>query len=121
MTSNLRDIGAESDFEGGRPYRMDVDGRALVVVRKGDTFYAVRDTCAHQGARLSNGRVGGTTLPCEPGSPVLYGRCGEVLTCPWHGWEYDLTTGQTLADPRGARVRSYPAWLEGARVFVELK
>ena len=121
MTSDVHDIGAASDFEAGRPYRVEVDGRALVVVRKGDAFYALRDTCAHQGARLSNGKVGGTALPCEPGSPVLYGRSGEVLTCPWHGWEYDLATGQTLADPYRARVRCYPAKLQGDRVVVELR
>ena len=121
MRFEVHDIGAASDFETGRAYSVKVDDRTLVVVRKGEAFYAMRDRCAHQGARLSNGRVGGTPLPCLPGSPVPYGRRGEILVCPWHGWEYDLKTGRALSAPDRARVRCYPARLEGDRVVVGLR
>jgi hypothetical protein len=44
------------------------------------------------------GKISGTTLP----SPVYeydYGREGCILRCPWHGWEFDLKTGEHLVDP----------------------
>jgi 3-phenylpropionate/trans-cinnamate dioxygenase ferredoxin subunit len=119
-TSTVHDIGAIADFVPGKPYRVEVAGQALAVVRKGDRFYALRDRCLHQGARLSNGRVGGTPLPCKPGEAIGYGRTGEILTCPWHGWEYDVCTGRSLANPEKVRVRTYPVRVEGGRVLVDL-
>ena len=121
MTSNGHDIGALKDFDCGRPYRVEVGGRALVVVRRDDDrLYALRDTCPHQGARLSDGRVGGTSLACKPGEVIEYGRIGEILTCPWHGWEYDLCTGQSLINPQRVRVAAYPVRVESGRVLVDL-
>ena len=48
-----------------------------------------------------------------------WGREGEILACPWHGWEFDLLTGQALADPRD-RLRLYPVTVEDGTVFVLL-
>jgi nitrite reductase/ring-hydroxylating ferredoxin subunit len=118
MTSNGHDIGNVADFDSGRPYRVDVNGRALVVVRRGQEFFAIRDVCPHQGARLSDGRVSGTTLECRPGEEIPFGRYGEILICPWHGWEYDLQSGQSLFDPQGVRVASYSVSIQDDRVIV---
>jgi 3-phenylpropionate/trans-cinnamate dioxygenase ferredoxin subunit len=41
-------------------------------------------------------------------------RDGEILRCPWHGWEFDLTTGQSVFLPEGVRVKSYPVGVEQA-------
>ena len=120
MPSSARDVGAAASFEDGRPRRVELDGRALVVVRRADRFFALRDTCPHQGARLSDGRVGGTALKCMPGEGIPYGRAGEILTCPWHGWEFDLCSGRSLTNPLQVRVRAYPAWVEAGRVLVDL-
>lgn len=119
MISQTHDIGAAADFAQGDLRRVEVGGRGLVVLRRGDEFFALRDICPHQGARLSAGQLGGTPLPCRPGEEVTYGRQGEVLTCPWHGWEFDVRTGQALANPQ-ARVRSYPVRRAGERLLVEL-
>jgi len=120
MTSNACDIGAVADFENGRPSRVEVDGRALVIVRQDERFYALRDVCVHQGARLSNGKVGGTSPPCLPGEEIEYGRIGEILTCPWHGWEYDICTGQSLINPQKVRVATYAVRVEDGRGFVDM-
>ena len=119
MTSRAHDIGAATDFAPGSLHRVEVEGRGLVVLRRGEEFFALRDVCPHQGARLSAGQLGGTPLPCRPGEEIAYGRVGEVLTCPWHGWELDLRTGQALANPQ-ARVRAYPVRRAGERLLVEL-
>jgi len=119
MASRAHDIGAAADFAPGLLRRVEVEGRALVVLRRGEEFVALRDLCPHQGAPLSAGELGGTPLPCRPGEPIQYGRMGEVLTCPWHGWEFDVGTGRALAHPQ-ARVRVYPVRREGGRLWVEL-
>jgi 3-phenylpropionate/trans-cinnamate dioxygenase ferredoxin subunit len=43
----------------------------------------------------------------KPYQPVLQ-REGEILRCPWHGWEFDLTTGRSVFMPAEVRVKSYP-------------
>ena len=119
MTSRSHDLGAAVDFAPGRLCRVEVEGRALLILRQGEEVFALRDLCPHQGAPLSAGQVGGTPLPCRPGEEMVYGRVGEVLTCPWHGWEFDLRTGQALANPK-ARVRVYPVRQAGDRLLIEL-
>jgi 3-phenylpropionate/trans-cinnamate dioxygenase ferredoxin subunit len=59
-------------------------------------------------------------LPCLPGQEIDIEREGEILVCPWHGWEFDLATGCSLLDPERVRVRAYPARLEGGRVLVDM-
>jgi 3-phenylpropionate/trans-cinnamate dioxygenase ferredoxin subunit len=41
-----------------------------------------------------------------------YTRRGEILRCPWHGWEFDIKTGQSWFDPQRTRVRTYPVAVE---------
>lgn len=120
MTLLAHDIGAVEDFACGRPYRIEVNGKALVVVRRGGQFYALRNICPHQGASLSDGHVGGVALAAKPGEAISYDRVGEILTCPWHGWEFDLCTGRSLISPDRVRVRTYPVRIENDRVLVEL-
>ena len=43
----------------------------------------------------------------EPGH-YRYSRKGEIIRCPWHGWEFDVRTGQSFCDPSKISVRSYP-------------
>ena len=99
MSSRTFDIGPAEAFPIGEPRRVAVNGRALAVVRQPNAIYAARDVCPHQGARLSDGHATGTALPCLPGEEIVFGKVGEILVCPWHGWEYDLRTGRSLIDP----------------------
>ena len=66
---------------------------------------AYRNVCPHAGAPVCQGKVCGTTLPGGVGEYLL-GREGEILRCPWHGWEFDLLTGGHLVDER-VKLRSY--------------
>ncbi len=120
MALKTVDIGSISDFEPGRPRRVNAGGRALMVVRRGLRFFALRDICPHQGAPLSAGKVDGTALPCRPGEEISFGRLGEVLTCPWHGWQFELATGRALIEPERYRVRVYPVRVAGSRVIVQM-
>ena len=71
----------------------------------GGHFFAYRNVCPHAGAPVCVGRVGGTTLPSAVGEYV-WGRDGEILRCPWHGWEFDLLTGEHLVDAT-LKLRAY--------------
>ncbi|HVL84491.1 MAG TPA: Rieske 2Fe-2S domain-containing protein [Pseudonocardia sp.] len=99
-------VGRVSEIPPGSRRIVEVDGRSIGVFNVGGRFYALRNICPHQGAPLCLGSVGGTAVPSRPGEYV-WAREGEILTCPWHGWEFDLTTGRSVFNPHRTRVRSY--------------
>ena len=85
----------------------EIDGRSIGVFNVKGTFYALRNICPHQGGPLCEGRLSGFVMADKPGGAYTYARRGEILRCPWHGWEFDVTTGQSWVDPVSTRTRSY--------------
>jgi 3-phenylpropionate/trans-cinnamate dioxygenase ferredoxin subunit len=102
---------------GGRKI-VEVEGRSIGLFNLHGTFVAVLNVCPHQLAPVCRGRLGGTTLPSPPGA-LRWGREGEILACPWHGWEFDLLTGTALADGR-RHLRLFPVTVEDETVFITL-
>jgi nitrite reductase (NADH) small subunit len=97
---------------------LEVEGRSVGIFNVHGTFVAVLNVCPHELAPVCLGRLGGTTLPSPPGE-FRWGREGEILACPWHGWEFDLCTGRALADPR-RHLRLYAVSVEEGTIFIEL-
>lgn len=85
---------------------VEVAGRSIGVFNLQGEFFAIRNRCPHQGGPLCQGRAAGLVASSAPGE-YSYTRPGEIIRCPWHGWEYDLKTGQSWFDPRSVRVRAY--------------
>ncbi len=95
---------------GGRKI-VEVAGRSIGLFNIGGQFFALRNSCPHQGGPLCNGRLTGFITATVPGE-YSYTRSGEMLRCPWHGWEFDIKTGQSWFDPAQMRVRSYQVTVE---------
>jgi nitrite reductase/ring-hydroxylating ferredoxin subunit len=104
-------VGAVADFPPGKGHSVDVDGRSVAVFNVDGRFYALRDVCPHQGAPLSMGPIVGNLSATEPGC-YRYDAGQKRVRCPWHGWEYDLASGQSSFDPKRNRVRSFPVRVE---------
>ena len=100
------------------PIRVEVGGKALCLVRVDDEFFALLDRCPHGGAQLSGGRMAGTV---ESDGPGHYRPCrnDEMLRCPWHGWEFDLKTGQSWSDPKSTRARAVKTSAVGGEDLVK--
>src|SRR5215211_2888462 len=96
---------------GGRKI-VEIAGRSIGVFNLGGEFFALRNRCPHQGGPLCAGSLGGLVSSPGPGE-YHYSRAGEIVRCPWHGWEFDIRTGQSWCDPARVRVRSYPVTVEG--------
>jgi nitrite reductase/ring-hydroxylating ferredoxin subunit len=96
---------------GGRKI-VEVAGRSIGVFNLNGEFFALRNRCPHQGGPLCAGSLGGLIVSSGPGE-YHYSRAGEMLRCPWHGWEFDIRTGQSWFDPARVRVRSYQVTVEG--------
>ena len=111
-------VARTADISPGECRIVEIKRLSVGVFNVNGEYVAVLNVCPHELAPVCRGRVSGTTLPSPPGE-YRWGRDGEILSCPWHGWEFDLLTGQALADPR-VRVRRYPTEVDEETVFVVL-
>jgi nitrite reductase (NADH) small subunit len=104
-------IGTVAELPPGSRKIVEVEGRSVGVFNVGGTYYALRNSCPHQAGPLCQGSVKGMSTSTGPGH-YDYVREGEILRCPWHGWEFDLTNGRSIFNPHRVRVRSYQVTVE---------
>lgn len=100
-----------ADIPPGQRLIVTINGRSIGIFNVAGRFYAVRNSCPHQGGELCLGSLVGLATAERPGQ-ISYTREGEILRCPWHGWEFDLATGRSVFDPSRTRVKSYPVEVE---------
>jgi nitrite reductase (NADH) small subunit len=93
-------IAKVSELQPGRGMTVTVGDKKIAVFNVNGTFYAIDDTCLHRGGPLGEGELEGC-----------------IVTCPWHGWKYDVTTGVSTINP-AARVACYGTRIEGDEVQV---
>jgi 3-phenylpropionate/trans-cinnamate dioxygenase ferredoxin subunit len=108
---NRYNVGRVGDIPDGGRRLVEIGGRSIGVFNVGGRFFALRNRCAHQGGPLCQGRVFGRLDSERPGE-YRYEDGRYLLECPWHGWEFDMSTGQSWFDPQRTRVRRYPVSVE---------
>jgi nitrite reductase/ring-hydroxylating ferredoxin subunit len=91
-----------SEVPPGTVRELQVEGKAIAMANVDGRVYAINNTCLHRGGPLGQGLLE-----------------GKVLTCPWHGWQFDATNGRALQNPAAA-VDCYPTEVRGGDVFVDL-
>jgi nitrite reductase/ring-hydroxylating ferredoxin subunit len=91
-------VGKVSDFANGDRKILDVNGKSIGVFRVDDQFYALRNRCPHQFGPLCAGTLAPRAVSASPGE-VRMDPGPPLIACPWHGWEYDLATGQSFMGP----------------------
>ena len=96
-------VAETKDVPPGTAMAVDLEGRKIALFNSGGAYYAIDDTCTHRGGPLSQGEVEGT-----------------VVTCPWHGATYDITTGNVLGPPAAVGVGRYDVRVDGDDVKVEI-
>lgn len=85
--------------------------RSIGVFNVKGSYYAIRNKCPHAGGPMCEGVISGLARSDEPGTYDYIMR-GEIIRCPWHGWEYEIATGQSWFDPGKTRVAAYPTAVE---------
>ena len=93
-------VAVTREIPPGSGKTVEVGDKPIAVFNCDGTFYAIDDTCPHQGGPLGEGEVDGT-----------------VVTCPWHEWRYDLRTGVNT-DDAACKVTAYAVKVEGEDVLV---
>jgi nitrite reductase/ring-hydroxylating ferredoxin subunit len=92
-----------STLSPGRGMELSLAGKAVALFNVGGAFHAIANTCIHRGGPLGQGFVE-----------------GQVVTCPWHAWQYDVTTGENVVN-RTVKVASYPVKVEDGQVLVKVE
>ncbi len=99
-------VGSVDDFPASGRQLVHVKGRPIVIFRLGEEWFALSNTCPHQGGSLCEGYLVGLIEAKQP-AQYTYSRGGEIIRCPWHGWEFDIRTGLSRCEPKNLFVRQY--------------
>jgi len=94
-------VAAASDVPPGTARELMADDQVVALFNVDGEFYALDGVCPHAGGPLGEGTLRGT-----------------VVTCPWHGWQFDVKTGENCLNRRMLHKR-FPVKVEGPDVFVE--
>jgi nitrite reductase/ring-hydroxylating ferredoxin subunit len=92
------------DIPDGSRVIVDVGGRSIGIFNVAGRYYGMLNRCPHKAAELCRGDVLDLVVSDEPGEFRLDSGV-KLLVCPWHGWQYDLATGQSWSDPGSGRAR----------------
>jgi 3-phenylpropionate/trans-cinnamate dioxygenase ferredoxin subunit len=111
-------VARAAEIPPGARKLVKVGTRDIVVFNVGGELFALSDKCPHKGGSLSRGRLTGVVSSTAPGT-YQYTRPGEIVRCPWHGWEFDVRTGRSWCDPKRVRLLNYAVTVEPGAKLVE--
>lgn len=103
-----------------RIHRVEIEGRPIGIIRTRTSVHAIGNSCPHQGGPMCFGKVTGTMLPSAP-DEYVYGRDGLVVQCPWHAYEFDLETGESIGGVLAGRVPVFEAIVRDGDVYCVLR
>lgn len=101
MAREIVCVAAAGDIPPGSMIYVEIDGLPIALANVDGVIYAFSDSCRHEGGPLSSG--------------VLI---GETVTCPWHGWTYNVRTGKAIVPPIGIRIPTYETRIDDDSIFV---
>ena len=111
------DIGCLQDFPDGQVSVVAVGRAEIGVIRWHENVYAISTVCTHQGGPICRGVLADRLTGREPGDMTLQDSA-PVIACPWHGWEFDVSTGEAIWDP-AIRIRTYLVEVVSGRILVD--
>ncbi len=93
-----------ADFEGLKTGKLvQAGGQSLAIFKVGGKYHAIENTCPHAGGPLAEGPL-----------------AGDAVTCPWHGFRFNVKTGAVLSPPATRGVKSFPVRITGSDVEVQV-
>lgn len=96
-------VGKVSEVPEGQAKAIDVSGVTIALFHRADGWFAIENTCPHRGGPLAEGDVE-----------------DHAVTCPWHGSQFDIGTGNLLSPPAARPVRAFPVVVEGDDVSLDV-
>jgi nitrite reductase/ring-hydroxylating ferredoxin subunit len=114
-------VGKVSEFKDGDRRIVFVGDHEIGVFRENGTFYAYSNYCLHQGGPACEGltiaKVEERLMPDKTSKGLYFSDTELHFVCPWHGYEYDIKTGECVSD-RKLKLRKYEVIEKGDEVYV---
>lgn len=112
-------ICATEELSPGERIIADVEGKEIAVFNVDGEYVAALNYCVHQGGPACEGQVSGT-IDADPDEwEFTWIKDGQIVACPWHGWEFDLRSGAYLSDST-YRLPTYDVTVEDGEVVVSV-
>ncbi|HVB35551.1 MAG TPA: Rieske (2Fe-2S) protein [Patescibacteria group bacterium] len=92
----------QDEMPAGTVREVKLNERTIALVNVDGKFYALNNTCLHRGGPLGQGAL-----------------AGGILTCPWHGWQYEVSTGRVTFNPEMS-IATYPVEIRNDEVWVDV-
>ncbi|MDP4595079.1 MAG: Rieske (2Fe-2S) protein [Beijerinckiaceae bacterium] len=111
-------VAKAADIAIGERLAVTIANREIAVFNVKGEFFALANRCPHEGGPLCGGLISGIALSDGP-NQYRIARKGEFIRCPWHGWEFDIKTGQSWCDPKSVRARQFNVHVTAGNELVE--
>lgn len=92
----------KDEVPAGSIREFQLEGKVVAVANVAGKLFAINNVCLHRGGPLGQGEID-----------------RQVVTCPWHGWQYDVTTGKLVTNP-AVGVETYPVEVRGDDIFIDI-
>ena len=96
-------VASTQDVSEGRPFCAGANGQKIAIFKVKGRFYALNNKCTHAGGPLCKGTID-----------------GSVITCPWHGSKFDVTTGAVVGGPAKKPLQKFEIRVSGTDIEVNL-
>lgn len=111
------------DLSAGERIIVELEGKEIAVFRKDGEYHAYLNWCPHQAGPICEGQLTGTQRASYDRNSLeldtQWTNKGEILNCPWHGWEFDITSGECLSRAE-IKLPTYPVKVENGDIIVSL-
>ena len=115
-------VGRVEDLPPGAMKLVPVGKFGVGVYNVNGDLYALTNYCPHRGGPLCTGRVIGWAEPGDNPWEIRWTREGEIVRCPWHQWEFEISTGSAIVyqdTRRPYSIRMYPVVVEDGEIVLE--
>jgi nitrite reductase (NADH) small subunit len=113
-------VGRLGDFELNVCRIVEVAGREVGIIRTEQGVFAIANRCPHMGGGICYGTITGVMTASSP-EDITYDEEQKAVRCPWHGWEFLLSSGAAVGGITNRRLRRFPLQVIQDDVYVILR
>lgn len=114
------DVGPLEKFAEHTITIVDIEGLEIGIVRWDGELYALKNACPHEGGPVCRGRLGPKIIAGDTPGQLAVDDNQPVLTCCWHGWEFNARTGLVVWGKPGYRIKTYPVEVRENQVHIKI-
>lgn len=95
---SLTRVASTDDVDVGERLLVEIEGREVAVFNVNGEYHALANYCVHQGGPICEGKISGALL--EEDGELVWDHEDEFVSCPWHGWEFEIASGEHITNDK---------------------